>query len=151
MGDRARAKWAKKVGGCCAPFRGGAGSHLTQCRLGQGLPPYQVVSWSIQPFDHNRHRPQFADLHASVHKPQKRGGGCCAPFCGEAGFLSDTMWPRLRPTAVPSGILIHLHPTVWPQYTNVTDRQTGQWSSDEDLVMRSKCQKRYKWLWLMNF
>jgi len=28
------------------------------------------------------------------------------------------------PTSVPSGIMIH--PTVWPQYTNVTDRQTGQ-------------------------
>jgi len=25
---------------------------------------------------------------------------------------------------MPSFILIH--PTVWPQYTNVTDRQTGQ-------------------------
>jgi len=46
MGDRARAKWAEKcVGGCCAPFRGGElGSHLTQCRLGRGLPLYQVVS-----------------------------------------------------------------------------------------------------------
>ena len=31
------------------------------------------------------------------------------------------MWPGLRPTSLPSGILIH--PTVWPQYTNVTDRQ----------------------------
>jgi len=33
----------------------------------------------------------------------------------------NTMWPGPRPTSVPSGILIH--PTVWPQYTNVTDRQ----------------------------
>ena len=24
-----------------------------QCRLGRGLPPCQVSSWSIQPFDHN--------------------------------------------------------------------------------------------------
>ena len=31
------------------------------------------------------------------------------------------MWPGPRPTSVPSFILIH--PTVWPQYTNVTDRQ----------------------------
>ena len=29
--------------------------HLTQRRLGQDLPPYQVVSWSIQPFGHNGH------------------------------------------------------------------------------------------------
>jgi len=36
------------------------------------------------------------------------------------------MWPGRRPITVPSFILIH--PTVWPQYTNVTDRQdrTGQ-------------------------
>jgi len=27
---------------------------------------------------------------------------------------------------IPSGIWIH--PTVWPQYTNATDRQTGQLS-----------------------
>jgi len=33
------------------------------------------------------------------------------------------MWPAPRPPCVPSGILFH--PTVWPQYTNVTDR-TGQ-------------------------
>jgi len=53
------------------------------------------------------------------------------PLWGEAGCPSKTTW---------SGILIH--PTVWPQYTNVTDRQrdrqpetgqdrtelTGQWS-----------------------
>jgi len=31
------------------------GLHLTQCRLGWGLPPYQVVFWCIQPFSHNRH------------------------------------------------------------------------------------------------
>ena len=28
----------------CAPFRGELGPHLTQRRLGQGLPPYQVAS-----------------------------------------------------------------------------------------------------------
>ena len=26
---------------------------LTHCGLGRGLPPYQVASWSIQPFGHN--------------------------------------------------------------------------------------------------
>jgi len=39
--------------------------HLTQCGLGQGLPPYQVAPSSIQPFGHNRHRPKM---------------GRCAPF-----------------------------------------------------------------------
>jgi len=41
-----------------------------------------------------------------------------------AGFLSNTMSPGPRPASVPtvpSGILIH--PTFWPQYTNITDRK----------------------------
>ena len=40
-----------------------------------------------------------------------------------AGSPFDTMWSGLRPTCVPSFILIRR--TVWPQYTNVADR-TGQ-------------------------
>jgi len=32
---------------------GELGLHLTQCRLGRGLPPYQMASWSIQLFGHN--------------------------------------------------------------------------------------------------
>jgi len=34
---------------------GELGPYLTQRGLGRGLPLYQVASWSIQPFDHNRH------------------------------------------------------------------------------------------------
>jgi len=42
-------------------------------------------------------------------------GGDAAPprFRGGAGSPSDTMWPRSRPTSIPSGILSH--PAVWPQ------------------------------------
>jgi len=54
----------------------------------------------------------------------KSGGGCYAPFRGGAGSPYNTMSPGPRPTSVPSGILIH--PTVWPQYTNDTDRQTDR-------------------------
>jgi len=32
---------------------GELGPHLTQCGMGRGLSPYQVASWSIQPFGHN--------------------------------------------------------------------------------------------------
>jgi len=41
--------------------------------------------------------------------------GSCVPFSGEggAGSPSSTMWPGLRLTFIPSGILIH--PAVWPQ------------------------------------
>ena len=35
-----------------------------------------------------------------------------------------TMSPGPRPTTVQNGILIH--PTVWPQYTNATDKQDRQ-------------------------
>ena len=34
---------------------------------------------------------------------------------GGAGSPSNTVWPGLRPTSIPSCILIH--PTVWPQQT----------------------------------
>jgi len=52
---------------------------------------------------------------------RKVGGGYCAPFLGGAGYQSNTMWSGPRPTSVSSVIVIH--PTVWHQYTNVTDRQ----------------------------
>jgi len=49
----------KRHGSCCVPFgggdEGGTGFHLTQCGQGRGLPPYQVASWSNQPFGHNKH------------------------------------------------------------------------------------------------
>ena len=47
---------------------------------------------------------------------------------GGAGSLSNTLSLGPRPTSVPSSILIQ--PTVWPHYTNVTDRQTGQDRTD---------------------
>jgi len=37
------------------------------------------------------------------------------------GSPSNAMWPGPRPTCTPSFILIR--PTLWPQYTNVIDRQ----------------------------
>jgi len=54
MGDRlATIVMVRKVGLLCPFPLGELGPHLTQHCLGQGLPPYQVVSWSIQPFGHN--------------------------------------------------------------------------------------------------
>jgi len=41
-----------------------------------------------------------------------------------AGSPSSITWPGPRPTCTSSFILIH--PTAWPQYTNVTDRQTDR-------------------------
>jgi len=68
VGDRlATVDMGRKLSGR-SPFVVGAGPHLTQCRLGRGLPPYQVASWSIQSFGHNRHGPKI---------------GGCAPFRGQ--------------------------------------------------------------------
>jgi len=56
-----------------------------------------------------------------------KSGGLLCPFpWGRGGSWapSNTMSPGMRPTSVPSGILIH--PAVCPQYTNVTDRQDRQ-------------------------
>jgi len=44
LGDCAHFRRELRAWGC-APFGGELGSHLTQCRLGRGLPPYQAASW----------------------------------------------------------------------------------------------------------
>jgi len=72
----------------------------------------------------NRHyEPTNSNRNSSVDEIGDRGhdrhgpkrGGCCASFVGGggAGFPSNTMWPGLRSTSVPSGI--YIHPAVWPQ------------------------------------
>ena len=43
---------------------------------------------------------------------------------GGAGSPSNTISPGPRSTSTLNGVLIHL--TVWPQYTNVTHRQTDR-------------------------
>jgi len=83
------------------PLWGELGPHLTQCRLGRGLPP---TKWHLDPCS----RLATKDMGRKL-------GGCCASFWrGGAGSPSNTMWPGPRPTYVPSGILIH--PAVWPHY-----------------------------------
>jgi len=70
------------------------GPHLTQCCPGRGLPLYQVASWSIQAFGHNKHGPKI-------------GGG------RGAGSPSNTMLLGSKPTFLPSCILINW--AIWPQ------------------------------------
>ena len=60
---------------------------------------------------------------------------------GRTGSSCNTMWPGPRSTSVPSGTLIH--PTVWRQYTNVTDRQNRQRSdSIGRTILQTAAQKR---------
>jgi len=67
---------------------------------------------------------EMGDRLATIDIGRKVGGAAVPLSVGEARSPSNTMSPGPRPTSVPSGILIH--PTVWPQYTNVTDRQDRQ-------------------------
>ena len=90
-------------------------------------------------------RTKWHDLDPSLpfgHKGMGRKVGVLCPFLGGAGSPSNnTMSPGPRHISIPSGILIH--PTVWSQYTNVTDRQdrvdkqTQQWS---DIIGRTVLQ-----------
>ena len=77
----------------------------------------------MQPFGRNRHGPKI--------------GGLCPIAGGGAGSPSNTMWPEPRPTCTPSFILIR--PTVWPQCTNVTDRQdrTERQTDRQTYIQRS--------------
>jgi len=70
----------------------------------------------MQPFGRNIYGPKIGGLFPFG------GGG--------AGSPSNTMWPGPRPSCMPSFILIR--PTIWPQYTNVTDRQTDRQTGQTD-------------------
>jgi len=98
----------QKLGSSVPLFgKGDLGPYLIQCRLGRG---YLTNKWHLDPSSHL----------ATTDMGQKLG---LCPFGGGGPGLqspSKTMWPGPRPTCVPSFILIR--PTVWPQYTNVTDR-----------------------------
>ena len=99
MGDRGHNRHGpERGGGCCAPFVG-AGTPSNTMSPGPRPRPTSVPSCIL-----------------TVPPPLLEGGG--------AGLKSNTMWPRPRPTCLPSFILIR--PTVWPQYTNVTDREDRQ-------------------------
>ena len=58
-------------------------------------------------------RPLPVQFRNSQPQPLKLGRGCFVPFGEGAGSPSNTNSPGLRPTSVPSGIL--MHPAVWAQ------------------------------------
>jgi len=103
------------------PFWWGAGPHLTQCRLGRGLPPCQVASSSIQPFDYNRWAEKW---------------GCCALsllFMGELGpHLTQYGRGRGLPSCQISSWSIQAFGHNTP--TLQTDRQTRQTGQRSDGV-----------------
>ena len=60
--------------------------------------------------------------------------GLCPFWNGGARSPSNTMWHGARPISVSSFILIH--PTVLPQYANVTDRQDNAAIAQDELVLQ---------------
>jgi len=89
---------SRKFGGC-APFWGGG-----------WVPIEHKVPWAEAYLYTKWHR----DASSHLGTVENWGGGS-APFLGRgAASLSNTKSPGLRPTSVPSGILIH--PSVWPRH-----------------------------------
>jgi len=94
MGDRGHSRHGPKRRGLLCPFCGELRPRLIQCDLSRGLLlyRYQVASSPIQPL-------------ATIDMGRKLG---LRPLFGEeAGSPSNTKSPGLRPTSVPSAILIH--------------------------------------------
>ena len=82
------------------------GSSSVTSVLGRGLETYLHTKWHLHPYSR------------LAQQTWAKNWGLCS--FGERE-LSNTMWLASRPTSMPSFTLIHS--TVWPQYTNVTDRQ----------------------------
>jgi len=67
---------------------------------------------------------EMGDRLATIDMGRKVGGLHVLLSEGGAGSPSNTVWPGPAEAYLytPSGMLIHS--TVWPQYTNITDRTT---------------------------
>ena len=119
----------KKRGGCCAPFAGGAelGPRLTQCGLGWGLLPIQVVSWCLRPFGHSRHGPKI---------------GRCAPY-----FLRE-LGPHLTQSRQSDWAYLHtkwhLNPSSHLTTTDMSRKlggyaPLGEWQLGPHLTQCCQC------------
>ena len=137
------------------PFLGrGAGPNLAQCSLDQGPPLCQVPyldppsrlatdmgrklgrgagspSNTKSPGPSPSSTPSGILIHQlfGLNRYGPKIGGFASLWERGDGSPSSIMWPGPRPICVPSFILIRI--TIWPQYTNVTDR-TGQ--TDNGLI-----------------
>jgi len=124
----------KLVRGAPPPFWGGGlGPHLTQSRLGRGLPPYQVASWSLQPFGRNGYGPKIR--------------GCALLGEGELGpHLTNVARPRLPACQVSSWSVQpfgHNTPTSQTDRTGPTGQRTV---SIGRTVLQTVAQIGYFWL-----
>jgi len=75
---------------------------------------------------HKRAVAEIGDRVATIDMGRKVWGAVVPLSVGELGpqFINTMSSAGPRPTSISGGILIR--PTVWPQYTNVTDRETDR-------------------------
>ena len=102
----------RKFGGGLRPLFWGGGEGSPSNTKSQRAEAYLRAKWNLDLCSHLA----ATDLGRKLGAVPLWGGGDGSP--------SKTLWPGPRPTCKPSFILIRQ--AVWPQYTNVTDRQTGQ-------------------------
>jgi len=113
----------RKVGGSFALFFGGAVSPSNTM-----AEAYLRTKWRLDP----------PSLLAATDMRRKLGAVLLF-LGGGAGCPPNTMWPRPRPTSISTGIVIH--PTAWPQHTNVADGETeGTYRQRSDRIGRTVLQ-----------
>ena len=123
----------RKLGVCVPPFWGGRLSpDLAQCGLDRGPPPCQVPSLSIQPFDHNRHRPKIGEGLCPVAKGDL---GPRLTHCGRSRGL-----PACQVSSSSIQPFGHNTPT---SQTGQTDRQTVRSDSVGRTVLQTVAQKNF--------
>jgi len=119
----------RKVEGAAVPLSGG-GARSPPSTMSPGPRPTSIP-WHLDPSSHL----------ATTDMGRKLGA---VPLLGGTGSGSPSaQWPGLRPTSVPSGIV--MRSTIWPQYTNVTDKQDIQRSdSIGRTILQTVAQKLIK-------
>jgi len=145
MGDRLATIYMGRKGCCCAPFYGGELRPHPYLTMWPGPRPNV---WGCAPFcwgggaGSPSNTMLFGSRPTSISSgililpavwPQQtwaENWGLCPLFVGAAEFSSNTMWPELRSTSMPSCI----HPAIWPQYTNVTDKTDRTGQTDNGLI-----------------
>ena len=81
--------------------------------LGRGLGPHLTRSALAEAFLHTKWHPDASSHLATIEMGRKLGMGLHPPLGGGGLGPHLTQSLGLRPTFVPSGILIH--PAIWPQ------------------------------------
>jgi len=130
-------KHGPKKWGSPPPFWEGSGSSSNT--ESPGPEAYLHTKWHLYPCSHL----STTDMNRKLRVVPLWGRG--------AGSPSNTMCPGPRPTCVPSFILIH--PIIWPQCTNVTDRQDRQRSDSIGrtvLLLQTVTQERLRVIPMVN-